>query len=294
MSELVRKWRSVAGTGDHGCVFIPPAELRAILDMAAERDILLEETSDAGERVAQLEARIAELEDEREQILLAVFGGEDAPGYAASLGLKEVLGMVSWWNSRLSRLNEAEDGYNRVMGENAKMDAELSRLRTKPYVAVRALRRHHDWHNDIGTVLLPVEGGETVELNLTLEYHDSSLCETTLESLHTIHDDQPAVEQPIRDLVSRFSLALLEKIIASEAKYGWRNGWLRNDWEAKCRAEMLRHIEKGDPRDVAAYCAFMWHHGWNTSNGQQKPCPECGNDRGHHHGLCSQQEAGDQ
>ncbi|HEH6364040.1 TPA: hypothetical protein SHS77_005889, partial [Raoultella planticola] len=21
---------------------------------------------------------------------------------------------------------------------------------------------------------------------------------------------------------------------------------------------------KGDPRDVAAYCAFMWWHGWST------------------------------
>jgi hypothetical protein len=27
----------------------------------------------------------------------------------------------------------------------------------------------------------------------------------------------------------------------------------------------MRHIEKGDPRDVAAYCAFLWHHNESTA-----------------------------
>lgn len=29
-------------------------------------------------------------------------------------------------------------------------------------------------------------------------------------------------------------------------------------------AHFHQHIAKGDPRDVAAYCAFMWWHGWST------------------------------
>jgi hypothetical protein len=66
----------------------------------------------------------------------------------------------------------------------------------------------------------------------------------------------------ISDLIARFSVALLEKLKASEAKYGWQNGWLKDDWANDLRHEIRRHIEKGDPRDVAAYCAFAWHHGW--------------------------------
>ena len=36
----------------------------------------------------------------------------------------------------------------------------------------------------------------------------------------------------------------------------------------ECLAEFHRHIAKGDPRDVAAYCAFMWYHGWKTEAAQ--------------------------
>jgi hypothetical protein len=68
----------------------------------------------------------------------------------------------------------------------------------------------------------------------------------------------------LQDLVSRFSAALLAKLEAAEKKYGHDNAWLKDDWESDCQKALLRHIEKGDPRDVAAYCAFMWHHGWST------------------------------
>ncbi len=26
-----------------------------------------------------------------------------------------------------------------------------------------------------------------------------------------------------------------------------------------------QHLAKGDPRDVAAYCAFAWYHGWSLT-----------------------------
>lgn len=68
-----------------------------------------------------------------------------------------------------------------------------------------------------------------------------------------------------RDLVERFARALAEKLAKAEAKYGYTDGWLSANWEADCREALLGHIDKGDPRDVAAYCAFMWHHGWPTS-----------------------------
>ena len=73
-------------------------------------------------------------------------------------------------------------------------------------------------------------------------------------------DDFPA----LRDLVARFSAALLDKLISAEKKYGHNDAWIASDWEGACSDRLRDHIAKGDPRDVAAYCAFMWHHGWST------------------------------
>jgi hypothetical protein len=66
-------------------------------------------------------------------------------------------------------------------------------------------------------------------------------------------------------LVKRFSAALVEKLAAAEKKYGYSDEWMRDDWIDECRDHLRRHVEKGDPRDVAAYCAFLWHHGARTS-----------------------------
>lgn len=71
------------------------------------------------------------------------------------------------------------------------------------------------------------------------------------------------------DLVLGFAKALAEKLHRSEQKYGWSDGWKESDWQEKCLADFHHHISKGDPRDVAAYCAFMWHHDWKTSSPQQ-------------------------
>lgn len=66
------------------------------------------------------------------------------------------------------------------------------------------------------------------------------------------------------DLLNRFHVALRAKLFAAQEKYMYTNEWSMPDWELECRREMMRHIEKGDPVDVAAYCVFMWHHGWST------------------------------
>lgn len=65
-------------------------------------------------------------------------------------------------------------------------------------------------------------------------------------------------------LVAEFAAALAQKLYASQIKHGWRDDWLTDLQECTCRAEMLRHLAKGDPRDVAAYCAFMWRRDWST------------------------------
>lgn len=84
-------------------------------------------------------------------------------------------------------------------------------------------------------------------------------CQYTIEIPSGLHPDTG-------DLVARFSVALAEKLHKAEQKYGYDNGWKEDDnWGEECMGKLLEHIEKGDPIDVAAYCAFMWHHGWKTS-----------------------------
>ncbi|ABR10595.1 BcepNY3gp60 [Burkholderia phage BcepNY3] len=84
---------------------------------------------------------------------------------------------------------------------------------------------------------------------------------------------QPAAEPTIpaelhhdtAKLVRRFARALANKLLSAQRKYGYSDNWMRDDWADECRAELVRHIQKGDPRDVAAYCAFLWHHNESTA-----------------------------
>lgn len=83
-------------------------------------------------------------------------------------------------------------------------------------------------------------------------------------------------------LVGRFAHALAAKLSAAEKKYGYTDGWMRNDWMDECRRKLAEHVGKGDPLDVAAYCAFLWHHGESTAPAglppvqqAQPPVDEC-------------------
>lgn len=65
-------------------------------------------------------------------------------------------------------------------------------------------------------------------------------------------------------LVTDFCTALAEKLYKAQLKYGYDADWKQDGWTSQCQAHFHQHIAKGDPRDVAAYCAFMWYHGWKT------------------------------
>lgn len=65
-------------------------------------------------------------------------------------------------------------------------------------------------------------------------------------------------------LVADFCAALAEKLYKAQLKYGYDADWKQDGWPSQCQAHFHQHIAKGDPRDVAAYCAFMWYHGWKT------------------------------
>lgn len=75
-------------------------------------------------------------------------------------------------------------------------------------------------------------------------------------------------------LVADFCAALAEKLYKAQLKYGYDADWKQDGWPSQCQAHFHQHIAKGDPRDVAAYCAFMWYHGWKT-----KPAPVAVPDR---------------
>jgi hypothetical protein len=81
-------------------------------------------------------------------------------------------------------------------------------------------------------------------------------------------ESEPVVPEGLNpetaDLVLRFASALADKLYKAEQKYGRSTDWMKSDWYSDCLQSLWEHIEKGDPRDVAAYCAFMWHHGWST------------------------------
>lgn len=69
------------------------------------------------------------------------------------------------------------------------------------------------------------------------------------------------------DLVDRFSVALRAKLYQAQCRYKWTNDWKTADPNA-LRTALMDHLMKGDPRDVAAYCAFLWDLGETTVHPQ--------------------------
>lgn len=109
----------------------------------------------------------------------------------------------------------------------------------------------------------------------TLDTEVIPLCTRSAASVESL--SIPAGLHPSSaNLVERFATALAEKLYAAEQKYGYSDGWASPDWMDECRANLLEHVAKGDPRDVAAYCAFLWHHGASTAPAQSEPPAEGG------------------
>jgi len=77
-------------------------------------------------------------------------------------------------------------------------------------------------------------------------------------------------QREIDDLVDRFAEALRQKLHASEQKHGWSGSWKDTSWRPTLLHAIRVYLEKGDARDVAAYCAFAWHHGWSLTSEAQE------------------------
>lgn len=117
--------------------------------------------------------------------------------------------------------------------------------------------------------LAPLDGepvGEVIEVGdaLLVEWHKN------LEEGAKLYTAPQAPVMPFglhpdtQKLVTDFCTALAEKLYKAQLKYGYDTDWKQDGWPSQCQAHFHQHIAKGDPRDVAAYCAFMWWHGWST------------------------------
>ena len=117
--------------------------------------------------------------------------------------------------------------------------------------------------------LPPLDGepvGEVIEVGdaLLVEWHKN------LEEGAKLYTTPQAPVMPFglhpdtQKLVTDFCTALAEKLYKAQLKYGYDADWKQDGWPSQCQAHFHQHIAKGDPRDVAAYCAFMWWHGWST------------------------------
>ncbi|EPJ3803339.1 hypothetical protein OND84_002597 [Morganella morganii] len=74
-----------------------------------------------------------------------------------------------------------------------------------------------------------------------------------------LHKDSQAMVLKTAEVVA-------EKMRATELKRGMTNEWTKPDWESACINDFLRHVDKGDPRDLAVYAIMMIHHGWTTKD----------------------------
>lgn len=86
------------------------------------------------------------------------------------------------------------------------------------------------------------------------------------ESIRALYVPAPMNLHPATaDLVAKFAWRLAIKLRKAEQKYGYSNGWQNADWMDECRAQLIAHVHKGDPLDVAAYCAFLFYHDESTA-----------------------------
>lgn len=90
--------------------------------------------------------------------------------------------------------------------------------------------------------------------------------------LPELTEDQIAQEElrdEFRFQLNRFNRVLLDKLLANERKYKFGWAWQVPDWEEQLQQDLLKHIEKGDPRDTAIFSLFAWYHEWKVG-----PAPE--------------------
>jgi hypothetical protein len=61
---------------------------------------------------------------------------------------------------------------------------------------------------------------------------------------------------------------MADKLSAAQIKHGYKDGWseVTHEWPSpECHEALMDHLRKGDPVDVANFCAFLWYHKLSTT-----------------------------
>ena len=92
------------------------------------------------------------------------------------------------------------------------------------------------------------------------------------DALDTMREElarQVPVQHPDDEAVDRFAAAMKDKL--AKARDAGRSGWQDPAWPAdQIRDALYKHIAKGDPRDVANYCMFLWARDASTAPQQKE------------------------
>ena len=170
----------------------------------------------------------------------------------------------------MERMLAAEARVVELAAENVELIEELENVQTINSAAEKLVS------GDM--MIIPMTNTEKLIQNLKrratfAKEHDEILyvkADDTLTLLDVIDSTSRVPSVPVgldpntKKLIVDFCAALAEKLYNAEVKYGRKTDWMKDDWHATCLQSLWEHIAKGDPRDVAAYCAFMWWHGWST------------------------------
>lgn len=127
---------------------------------------------------------------------------------------------------------------------------------------------------------------------MTKQFEIEPLHELGTGKLHafeiTVPIDAPAGHSLTDYLIDRFATALKAKLHRTREKYGYQDEpWAKPSLVDAMREDLYRHLEKGDPLDVAAYAAFLWFHGASTirQDSDDRICKICSGGPGNH-GAC--------
>lgn len=112
----------------------------------------------------------------------------------------------------------------------------------------------------------PTDGGPNVRQgrydHALRTFIDSTTATSIEPDLWSIPAAAPAAQVAHTDdiAVDKFAAAMKEKLAAARAK--GRGGWDDSEDLQQHLSNLLRaHVEKGDPRDVANFCCFLWNRG---------------------------------
>lgn len=73
------------------------------------------------------------------------------------------------------------------------------------------------------------------------------------------------LEAELRQLCNKFADKMYAKMIKSEEKYNFNGRWKWDYQIPKMQQALAEHVNKGDPIDVANFCAFLDYHGASTN-----------------------------